>query len=97
MLGRSKISLSQAGAKANESIEKHLFNTDENPTILDRLNRHKRCLDTRKFATQGSLEFKYSITLCEKPTVCLLAVGIFNYVTFIWNTFYFFFGGMPVN
>ena len=65
LLGRRKISLSQAEAKTNESIEKHLLYTDENPTILDRVNRHKRFLDTRKSATHGSLEFKYSITLCK--------------------------------
>ena len=65
LLGRRKISFSQAGAKTNESIEKLLFYTDENPTILDRVNRHKRCLDTRKSATHDSPEFKYSITLCK--------------------------------
>ena len=57
LLGRRKISLSQAGAKRNESIEKHLFNTDENPTILDRVNRYKRCLDTRRSATHASWHF----------------------------------------
>ena len=65
LLGRRKISLPQAGAKTNESIEKRLFYTDENPTILDRVNRHKRCLDTRKSATHDSPEFKYSITLAN--------------------------------
>ena len=53
LLGRRKISFSQAGAKTNESIEKLLFYTDENPTILDRVNRHKRCLDTRKSASHS--------------------------------------------
>ena len=65
LLDSRKISLSQAGAETNESIEKNLFYTDENPTILDRVNRHKRRLETRKSPTHESLEFKYSITLCK--------------------------------
>ena len=65
MLGRSEIGLSQAGAKTNESIKKHLFYTAGNPTILDRVNQHKRWVDTRKSGTHGSPEFKYLITLCK--------------------------------
>ena len=44
LLGRRRIGLSQTGAKTNELIEKHVFYTDRNLTILDRVNRHKRCL-----------------------------------------------------
>ena len=96
LVGRRKISLSQAGAKTNESIEKHLFYTDENPTILDRVNTSvASTLESPQHTAVSSSNTRSHFVNSRRSASC--QVRFLTMLRLFEIPFSFVFGGMPVN